>query len=316
MTVSPAELKRQIISYAQSLGFERTGVTSVDRLESAEDALQAWLVAGRAGGMDYMGKNWQRRARPAESLPEAQSLIALAVNYYDGPLGERPEGTGRVARYAWGQDYHRVLEKRLTSLVRYMEALAPGVRCKTFLDTGPLLERAAAQKAGLGFVGKNTMLITRGLGSWVFLASVVTSLELPADGPDTRSCGSCTRCIDACPTQAITEAYRLDARKCISYLTIESKDSIPANLATGVGEWVFGCDICQDVCPHNTRLPKTPIPEFQRQAGVGPFLPLGEILSYPKDTEFNARFAGTPLKRTQRSGLQRNARAVLQNTQK
>ncbi len=313
MSASPSKLKQDILAYAHSLGFERAGVTAVTPLESAEQALGTWLEEGRAGGMDYMQKNWQRRARPAELLPGAKSLIALAVNYYDGPTEALPQEAGRVARYAWGKDYHRSLEKRLDALVRYIQAMHPEAQCKTFLDTGPLLERAVAQKAGLGFIGKNTMLITRGMGSWIFLASVLTTLELPVDGPDTRSCGSCTRCIDACPTQAITEPYQLDARRCIAYLTIESKEPIPDSLSTQVGEWVFGCDICQDVCPHNTRLPLTPIPEFQRSAGAGPFLSLETLLSFQSDVDFEQRFAGTPLKRAKRSGLQRNAKVVQKN---
>ena len=213
----------------------------------------------------------------------------------------------RIARYAWGKDYHKVLGKRLVALVRYVEGLAPEVRCKAFVDTGPLLERALAQKAGLGFVGKNTMLITRGLGSWVFLAHVVTTLELPSDVPDRRTCGSCTLCIDACPTQALTEPYRLDARRCISYLTIESQSEIPQELRSHVGDWLFGCDVCQDVCPHNTRVPPTPIAEFQAEP---PDMKAEDILSIQNDAEFDRRFAGSPLKRAKRQGLQRNARAV------
>ena len=156
----------------------------------------------------------------------------------------------------------------MDAFLRYIEALAPGTQCKTFVDAGPLLERPFAQRAGLGFIGKNTMLITRGLGSWVFLAHVVTTLDLPADAPDMRSCGSCTLCIDACPTQAIRAPFELDARRCISYLTIELEGEIPEDLRPQMKEWVFGCDVCQDVCPHNTRIPTTSVPEFKESAAA------------------------------------------------
>ena len=304
-------MKSDIIAYARSLGFGRIGFTTPAALERDENALSHWLLQGHAGGMTYMEKNWQSRARPAELLPGARSVIALAMSYYDGPASTVDEGTGRVARYAWGKDYHKVIQKRLESLVRYIEAMAPDAVCKSYVDTGPLLERAVSQKAGLGFIGKNTMLISRGLGSYVFLASVLTTLDLPADLPDTRSCGSCTLCIDACPTQALTGPYQLDARRCISYLTIESKEDVPEALRAQVGDWVFGCDICQDVCPHNTRIPKTTVTEFR--SSTGPTLNLADVLALKSDAEFDARFAGTPLKRAKRSGLQRNARLVLEN---
>jgi epoxyqueuosine reductase len=221
---------------------------------------------------------------------------------------------GRIARYAWRRDYHGVIRKRLHALVRYIEALAPGTRCKIFVDTGPLLERAVAQRAGLGFVGKNTLLITRGLGSWVFLASVITTLDLPTDEPDQRTCGTCTLCIDACPTRAITAPYDLDARRCIAYLTIETKDSTPVELRGKTGEWLFGCDICQDVCPHNTRVEK-PL-EFFNGGGIGPELDPAEVLSIRTDEEFAARFSGTPLARPGRHGLLRNACLVAANRQR
>jgi len=325
-----AALKTDIIAYAQSLGFDRIGVSSAEPMGLAEKSLGEWIENGNAGEMGYMGKNWKARARPGELLSGAKSVIALAVSYYndDAERGRRGESekqqrpaspclrvpaSGRIARYAWGKDYHKVLKKRLDALVRYIEALAPEARCKTYVDTGPLLERAVAQKAGLGFIGKNTMLITRGLGSYVFLASVLTTLELPSDTPDARSCGSCTLCIDACPTQAITEPYHLDARRCISYLTIESKQQTPEELRSKMGDWVFGCDICQEVCPHNTRLPPTPVAEFRPEAGVGPSLKLADVFSLNSETEFAIRFAGTSLKRAKHHGLQRNAQVVAEN---
>jgi epoxyqueuosine reductase len=306
------KLKQHIAAYARSLGFSRMGVTSAAPLEAAEKSLGSWLDGGCAGSMDYMEKNWRNRARPEAQLPGAKSVISLTAGYYSpSPTRPLPEiagkGEGKVARYAWGKDYHKVIEKRLDALVRYMEALAPSVRCKTYIDTGPLLERALAQKAGLGFIGKNTMLIARGTGSWVFLASVLTTLELPEDAPDARHCGSCTLCIDACPTQALTEPYHLDARRCISYLTIESKEAAPEDLRSKTGEWIFGCDVCQDVCPHNTRVETALIPELTADSGTGRTINLREVLSIQNDADFDRRFAGTPVKRAKRHGLLKNA---------
>jgi len=337
--------KSHLIAYAQSLGFERVGVTSAAPLEREEQFLKEWLAEGRAGEMDYLEREPQRRTRPEELLPGAKSVIALAMNYHvNGDKVVRWEGgkvenssarsgspstltpshlttlpppEGRIARYASGRDYHKVISKRLESFVRYVEALSPGVECRTFVDTGPLLERGFAQRAGLGFIGKNTMLITKGLGSWVFLASVVTTLDLSADARDERSCGECRLCIDACPTQAITEPFKLDARRCIAYLTIESDKSIPPELRPQMGGWVFGCDICQDVCPHNARPSTIQEPSFRRKPEpsasdwtptfVGVMANLESILSIETDEEFRRRFAGSAFMRAGREGLIRNA---------
>jgi epoxyqueuosine reductase len=313
MSRSPEKIKSDIIAYAKSLGFDRVGITSAEPFLASEEKLGAWVGDGCAGEMSYMVRDWQKRARPGELLPGARTIIALAASYYVSNAEPPRAGQGKVARYAWGRDYHKVLGKRLEALVRYISALAPNAVSKTYLDTGPLLERAVAQRAGLGFIGKNTMLITRGLGSWVFLASVVTDLKLPVDSADARHCGSCTLCIDACPTQAITEPFRLDARRCISYMTIEAKEAIPENLKPKLGNWAFGCDVCQEVCPHNARVAATTIAEFTPAFGSGPTINLEEVMALKNEAEFDSRFARTPLKRTKRAGLQRNALAVSKN---
>jgi epoxyqueuosine reductase len=312
--------KGDLVAYARSLGFERVGITSAEPLQKEESFLKNWLSQGRAGEMAYLERDPQRRARPAELLPGARSVIALAMSYADpspyplpsgrGPTagnevlafslqgegGRRPD-EGIVARYAWGGDYHKTINKRLQSLVRYLEAFAPEIQCRTFVDTGPLLERGLARRAGLGFIGKNTMLITKGLGSWVFLASIITTLDLPADAPDERNCGECRLCIDACPTEAITAPFELDARRCIAYLTIEKDGAIDTELREKMGGWVFGCDICQDVCPHNATA---------RQTHVD--MPtLNQILSIKDDAEFAVLFARSAIMRAGREGLLRNA---------
>jgi epoxyqueuosine reductase len=271
--------------------------------------------------MDYLERAPERRSRPTELLPGAKSVIALAMKYSvpkssspavagRGSMDSAPEAVGndgregRVARYALGKDYHKVINKKLEAFTRYLAALAPKAEYRTFVDTGPLLERAFAQRAGIGFIGKNTMVITKGLGSWVFLASVITTLDLPLDAPDVRSCGECRLCIDACPTQAISAPFELDARRCISYLTIEHDGPIDPDLRGKTEGWIFGCDICQEVCPHNV-----PNRHSLRSLAGNPSLPitLAEILSISSDEEFHQRFAGTPLTRAGRTSLVRNA---------
>jgi epoxyqueuosine reductase len=304
-SVNKSDIKKNLLAYAHSLGFEKVGVTSAAALPQAEAFLAAWLSEGRAGEMAYLEREPARRARPASQLPEAKSVIALAMGYNPGvPVESRPANEGKISRYAWGADYHRIIGKRLDALVRYLEALAPESESRTFVDTGPLLERAFAQRAGLGFIGKNTMLITKGLGSWVFLASVVTTLELPVDAPDERNCGQCRLCIDACPTEAITAAYELDARRCISYLTIEQRGVISKDLRAKTDGWVYGCDICQDVCPHNTRAPVSKEPGFQAEA---PMFGLRELLGLRDEGEFKKLFTGTAMLRAGWRGMVRNA---------
>ncbi len=295
-------LKRDITAYAQSLGFSRVGVTTALPFEKEGVHLETWLAGGHHGEMDYLSADPAKRSDPKKILPNARSVIALAMNYYN-----EGQAQPRVARYAWGKDYHKLIRKRLESLTRYMEALAPGVECRSMVDTGPFLERAAAQRAGLGFVGKNTMVITKGLGSWVFLASVVTSLELPTDAPDVRTCGTCRLCLDACPTQAFKAPYELDARKCIAYLTIESDKPVDPALADKTQDWLFGCDVCQEVCPHNTRVPPTPVPDLVARP---PLISLEQLLAMQTDEEFAAQFSGTPFMRAGRAGMQRNAKGV------
>jgi epoxyqueuosine reductase len=310
-----ASIKRDLIAYARSLGFDRVGIAPAVSLDREGDFLKEWLAEGRAGEMIYLERQPERRSRPAELLPNASSVVTLATNYHNTSWGTvlTDPNECRISRYAWGSDYHRVLGKRLEAFVRYMKALAPEAESRMFVDTGPLLERALSQRAGLGFIGKNTMLITKGLGSWVFLANVITTLELPADLPDERSCGECRLCIDACPTQAFTKPYELDPRLCISYLTIESEQPIPENLRPKMGGWVFGCDVCQEVCPHNIGVRRQRFedaPHNFESLTSDTYLSdtyLSEILAITSEEEFVKRFSGTALLRSGREGLLRNA---------
>lgn len=308
-------LKRtaEIKSTASGLGFHRVGITSADPVGEAGRRFSEWLADGFAGEMAYLQKSPEIRSDPKLRFPEAKSVICLALNYYPTvpPDPSVPEGSprGKVARYAWGEDYHTIIEEKLALLISAIEDR--GGRCwKGYVDHGPLLERAFAERAGLGFIGKNTTLITPDYGSWVFLAEVVTDLELIEDLPMTSQCGSCRRCLDACPTGALTEAYRLDARRCISYLTIENKKEIPEEFHPQMEGWLFGCDICQEVCPYNRIPVQTDVERFSPERGAGPSLSLEEIRSIEDNRRFKERFSHTPLVRTKRSGLIRNANAI------
>ena len=309
-------LVTQIKSAARELGFQVAGITSVEPLERDESSFLKWCEEGYAAGMDYMTRRPELHSRPGSLVTYARSLITLAVDYYAAaPPFENEHRYGRVARYAWGLDYHDVVKPRLKALAGKIEEIAGHeIRSRCFVDAVPLLERGVAAPAGLGFFGKNTNLLQSRSGSWFFLSEILLDLKLPPDGVEIRiSCGSCRRCLDACPTDAFPAPYQLDARKCISYLTIENKGEIPRSLRAGLGDWVFGCDVCQEVCPFNRFASDTQWPEFHPQAGVGQRLDLVEVLSIAGDDEFRARFRGTALTRPRRRGLLRNAAVVAAN---
>lgn len=309
-------LVTQIKNAARELGFEVAGIASVEPLERDEIAYHKWCGEGYAAGMDYMTRRPELHARPRSLAPYAQSLMTLAVDYATAaPVFEHEHRFGRVARYAWGLDYHDVVKPRLKALAGRIEEIAGReIHARCFVDAVPLLERAVAARAGLGFFGKNTNLLQPRNGSWFFLSEILLDLELPADNREIKvNCGSCRRCLDACPTDAFPAPYQLDSRKCISYLTIENKGEIPRELRAAVGDWVFGCDVCQDVCPFNRFASDTRWPEFHPDAGVGPRLDLVEVLSIASDDEFRVRFRGTPLTRPKRRGLLRNAAVAAAN---
>lgn len=264
------ELVTQIKNAAGELGFEVAGIASVEPLERDDVAYHKWCEQGYAAGMDYMTRRPELHAHPRALVSYAQSVMTLAVDYATAaPAFEHEHRFGRVARYAWGLDYHDVLKPRLQALTGRIEEIAGReIHARCFVDAVPLLERAVAVRAGLGFFGKNTNLLQPRNGSWFFLSEILLDLELPADNREIKvSCGSCRRCIDACPTDAFPAPYVLDSRKCISYLTIENKGEIPRELRAAVGDWVFGCDVCQEVCPFNRFASDTRWPEFHPEAG-------------------------------------------------
>ena len=311
-----SELVTQIKYAARGLGFEVAGIASVEPIERDDIAFQEWREQGFAAGMDYMTRRPELHAHPRALVPYAQSMITLAVDYATAaPAFEHEHRYGRVARYAWGRDYHDVVKLRLQTLaVRIEEIAGREIHCRCFVDAAPLLERAVAARAGLGFFGKNTNLLQPRSGSWFFLSEILLDLELPADNHEIKvSCGSCRRCLGACPTDAFPAPYVLDSGKCISYLTIENKTAIPRELRAAIGDWIFGCDVCQDVCPFNRFASDTRWPEFHPESGVGPRLDVAEVLSIATDEEFRARFRGTPLTRPKRRGLLRNAAVVAAN---
>jgi epoxyqueuosine reductase len=304
-----AEIKRR----AWELGFDLVGIASADPSRH-RDYLRRWLDDGQAGEMDYLARRFDERTNPTTYLPGARSVICVALNYYT-PLEEVPEreGThhGRVARYALGDDYHERMKHRLYDLADWLRDTAPGAETRCGVDTAPVMEKELASRAGIGWVGKNTCVINPAAGSWLLLGEVLTTLDLPTDEPITDHCGTCTRCIDACPTGAITGPYQLDARQCISYLTIEHRGEIDPELQPKMGDWLYGCDVCQDVCPWNTKAPAATDPALTPRFPTGS-LDVRRVLDWTSDA-YRGALKGSAMKRVKLPILQRNARIVARN---
>lgn len=308
-----SDLRTFIQARAAALGF------SVIRFTSAEGApgiahYDAFLQAGRQGSMAWMSRSRPPRADPRLLLPSAKTAVVLAVDYA-WPRPPDPGGlTGKVSAYAWGRDYHNLLSKRLRRLARELRAEAPGIDGYWGVDSRPLIERAWAEKAGIGFIGKNCCVFRPGETSYMFLGMLLLSESIPPDKPHWRDhCGRCRRCLDACPTDAFVGPRQLDARRCISYLTIEHRGPFPPHLREGVGRWVFGCDLCQEVCPHNHTLHPGAHEDFTPR-GDNAWLDLEWLLNAAPET-ISAHFQGSPIKRPGPSGLKRNAAIVLGNLQ-
>jgi epoxyqueuosine reductase len=299
---------------AYECGFELAGVAAAVPAPDLP-VYHEWLAAGMAGGMGYLtDRRAGLRDDPRHLLPSARSVISVGKLYHTkfskSTSFTHPQ-LGWISRYAWGDDYHDVLRSGLRQLESLLRQQAGDFESKICVDTAPLLERAYAREAGLGWIGKNTCLIREGMGSWFFLGELLVSLELEPDTPPPDLCGSCTRCIDACPTAAL-EPYRLDARRCISYFTIELRGPVPAEHRPGMGWHLFGCDICQDVCPWNRRAPVTDDPHFQPRQLAPPLEKLAEI----SEEDFRALFRGSPVKRAKYSGFLRNVAIAMGNSRK
>jgi epoxyqueuosine reductase len=297
---------------AAELGFSLCGICSAVSPPGAA-RFDDWLAAGYAGQMHYLADRREAYSHPRHVLDGARSVVMLAMNYRTAEPVEPRTGEGRVSRYAWGDaDYHDLIRNRLNQLAEFLCACNPAAHVRGVVDTAPLLEREFAQLAGLGWIGKNTLLLNRNEGSWFFLAALVTDLELQYDRPHkTDHCGTCRACLDACPTNAFPQPYVLDASRCISYLTIELRDAMPVELREGVGDWLFGCDVCQDVCPWNSRAPVSRETVFAPRDDNNPM----DLISLfdLDDAGFRERFRHTPLWRPKRRGLLRNAAVVLGN---
>jgi len=313
-------MKDALVAHAKALGFD---ICRVARCEAPPHAreFEAWLDDGRAGEMAWMERNKERRMDPQTVLPGAKSLIVLAMNYWQGEENDELERSSssfvighssfpRIARYAWGDDYHDLIEKKLATLDTFLRGHGGVQKC--YVDTGPVLERDFAAKAGAGWHGKSTMLINEKLGTWFFLAEILTTLEFGDDAPQPDRCGRCTRCIDACPTNAITAPYQLDARRCISYLTIELKGSIPEELRPLIGDRIYGCDDCLSACPWNRFAQASSETAFAMRPAVAG-MRLADFLDLD-DEQFRALFRKSSIKRVKRRGFLRNVCVALGNT--
>ena len=309
-TAMRSDLKPRLIEFARELGFDSCRVARCDPPAHA-DEFRNWLENGAHGEMDYMARGEEKRHNPDKILPGAKSIVVLALNYFQEPDFRRSQtsATGRIARYAWGDDYHDVIEAKLNKIDNLLRELGGTQKC--YVDTGPILERDHAAQAGIGWHGKSTMLVDEKLGTWFFLAEILTTLELPPDQPVRDRCGTCERCIKACPTGAITAPHKLDARRCISYLTIELKESIPTELRPLMGDRIFGCDDCLDACPWNRFAKTSRETAFAARRSTTAFA-LRDYLRL-NEAEFRNLFRNSPITRIKRRGLLRNVCVALGN---
>ena len=304
---------RAVKALARELGFDACGISRAERLDEEARRLESWLSSGFHGTMTWMERQFDMRVDPRELVPGARSVISLVFNYYQGIERSSDPSVALFSRYAWGDDYHAVAKERMFEMFERLDEAAGGINGRVFVDSAPIMDKVWASRSGVGWIGKHTNLIRTDLGSWFFLGEIVTDLELEPDGPVPDHCGSCTRCIDACPTDAIVEPYVVDSNRCISYLTIEHRgDDIPQEVKPGMGNWVFGCDICQDVCPWNKFAERTTEERFMPRPGITE-TPITELLELDIE-QFRDRFRGSAVKRTKFDGLVRNVMIADQNS--
>lgn len=299
-----------VIQKAKEIGFSLVGFAKADELNKEISNLEEWLSKEFHGEMEYMEKNVVKRKDVGNILPGAKSVISLAVNYYNGMKHSGREDYGKISRYAWGTDYHLVIWDMLSLLEAELKKIDSSFESKSYVDTGPVMDKVWAVKSGIGWQGKHTNVISKEYGSWIFLSEIITNYEFEYSNPMPDFCGTCTACIDACPTKAIVDEYIVDANKCISYLTIENKNEIPEEFINKFDNWIFGCDICQDVCPWNVKFSETAAnKEFYPAGGYVEF-PLTEAVNMDEE-EFKKRFERSPIKRTKLKGLKRNAEFLM-----
>lgn len=302
--------EEKIKAKALELGFNKVGIAKAEILTEAGDHLDDWLDRNFHATMEWMSRNSRKRMDPRNVVPGAKSVIAVALNYYTPAPHSKEPTIGKISRYAWGDDYHDIVTERLKILHLWLQQEFSGYTGRYYVDTGPVMEKVWAERAGIGWIGKHTNVITQDMGSWVFLGEIITTLELDADTPATDHCGTCTLCIDACPTHAITEPYVVDSNLCLSYLTIEHRGDIEGDLSRQFSGWIYGCDVCQDVCPWNEKFSlETREQRFRaREWNLAP--KLNEWKEMSRD-EFSSKFKGSPIKRTKLEGLTRNVRVVM-----
>lgn len=301
------KLTNDIISkQAKAIGFNLVGFAKVDKLKEETHKLKEWISRGYQAGMKYMEKNLKKREDVSGILLNAKSVISLALNYYSDHQFSHNKNAGKVSRYAWGKDYHLIIWQKLEELERELKKIDPEFKCKSYVDTGPVLDKVWAAKSGIGWMGKHSNIINRNYGSWIFIANIITNYEFDYSEQIPDFCGNCTDCIDACPTNAIVSDYVVDSNKCISYLTIENKGEIPGEFKSKFDGWLFGCDICQDVCPWNKKFSQlTHVLDFHPKKG-NIEIDLHEI-SEMSNKNFQNRFADSPVLRTKLKRLKRNA---------
>jgi epoxyqueuosine reductase len=306
-TLTAAQVKEQALRE----GFHKVGIVHAARLDDEAPRLKEWLARGHHGEMSWLARDVEKRLNPLEVFPPARSIVVVALNYYTPAQHEENPATGKVSRYAWGDDYHDVLKTKLESLLSWIRERVPEAAGKVCVDIQPVMDKAWAVRAGIGWLGKHSNVITPEFGSWVFLGELLLNLDLEAEVEVSEDhCGTCTLCLDACPTQAITEPYVVDSNRCISYATIELRaPELPAAVEQNLSGWLYGCDICQDVCPWNRFEQKTDERQFApREGNIN--ADLKEILDLTPET-YATRLRGSAMKRAKLPGLQRNARALL-----
>jgi epoxyqueuosine reductase len=300
---------------AREIGFTKVGIARAEPLDEEAKHLRAWLHRGFHATMDWMERNFEKRTDPRAIVPNAKSVICVALNYYTPQQHTNDTTIGKISRYAWGDDYHDIVTEKLKALWSWMQKEFPDADGRYYVDTGPVMDKVWAERAGIGWIGKHTNVITQDIGSWVFLGEIITTLVLEYDEPATDHCGTCSLCIEACPTNAIVEPYVVDSNRCISYLTIEHRGELDSAVAEKFENWIYGCDICQDVCPWNQKFSAVTNERgfAPRESHVAPKL---EEWKEMTQAEFTRLFKGSPMKRTKLSGLQRNVSAVLSAAKK
>jgi len=313
--IDPSVLARAVKQKALELGLDACGISTAGPLDEEAKRLDEWLSRGNHADMQWMTNHRDKRGDPTLLVEGARSVISVLQSYYVPHEGPTDPQIGRISRYAWGDDYHLRLKERLFALLEWLQMADPKTEGRAFVDSAPVMDKAWAARAGLGWIGKHTNLISPSHGSWVFIGELIVTTELEADGPMTDHCGSCTACLDACPTNAIVDPWVVDANRCISYTTIESRaPETNPDIASGHGNWIFGCDICQDVCPWNKFKTETSEEGYYPRPGTLD-TPLSDWLTLDPDS-FSERFRRSAVKRTKHAGLERNVRIAAENAER